>query len=118
MSTSPAPQAAGLTPNLAGGLAYITIIPAIIFLCIEPYRRDSFVRFHCFQCLFLTVAYVILSIVLRFIPFIGWIFWELVWLLFAIIWVIAMVSAFQGKKWSVPIIGPLAEQQAARGTLI
>ena len=118
MSTSPAPQAAGLTPNLAGGLAYITIIPAIIFLCIEPYRRDSFVRFHCFQCLFLAVASFIVNIALHFIPFVGWFFWPLAWLFFAILWIIAMISAFQGKKWLIPIIGPLAEQQASHGSVI
>lgn len=118
MSTSPTPQASGLTPNVAGGLAYITIIPAIIFLCIDPYRRDSFVRFHCFQSIFLAIAWFVINIALHFIPFIGWAIASLVWLVFFIIWVIALISAFQGRKWSIPIIGPLAEQQAASGTLV
>ncbi len=118
MSTSPTPQAAGLTPNMAGGLAYITIIPAIVFLCIEPYRRYSFVRFHCFQCLFLAVAWFIVGIAIHFIPFIWWMLYPLVGLFFFIVWVIALISAFQGRKWSIPIIGPLAEQQAVSGTVV
>src|ERR1700760_4654206 len=45
-------SAAPLADNVAGMLAYFTIIPAIVFLLIEPYNRNRFVRFHCFQCLF------------------------------------------------------------------
>ncbi len=41
-----APAAGGLTDNVAGMLAYITIIPAILFLVMEPYNRNRFIRFH------------------------------------------------------------------------
>ena len=54
-----APAAAssgGLTSNVAGALAYLTIIPAIIFLVADPYKQDRFVRFHAFQCLFLAAG--------------------------------------------------------------
>ena len=52
------PQAAqsGMTDNVAGALAYATIIPAIIFLVVEPYKNSSFVRFHAWQCIFLYLA--------------------------------------------------------------
>ena len=45
------PQAAqsGLSDNAAGALAYVTIIPAIVFLLVEPYNKNSFVRFHAWQ---------------------------------------------------------------------
>ena len=36
----------GLSDTAAGALAYVTIIPAIIFLLVEPYNKNSFVRFH------------------------------------------------------------------------
>jgi len=39
-------------------LGYVTIIPAIVFLLIAPYNKSRFVRFHSFQCIFLTVAWV------------------------------------------------------------
>src|ERR1700726_518977 len=38
-------QVGGLTQTVAGALAYVTIIPAILFLVIEPYNKDRFVRF-------------------------------------------------------------------------
>src|SRR5690242_12854170 len=40
-----------LAENIAGALAYFTLIPAIVFLVREPYRRNRFVRFHSVQCL-------------------------------------------------------------------
>ena len=42
----------GLSDNAAGALAYVTIIPAIIFLVMEPYNKNRFIRFHSWQCLF------------------------------------------------------------------
>jgi len=36
----------GLTDNNAAGLAYVTIIPAIIFLVVAPYNQKPFIRFH------------------------------------------------------------------------
>src|SRR6202012_2375284 len=44
----PPPPAAGqgLTSNAAAAISYITFIPAVIFLVMEPYNRDRFVRFH------------------------------------------------------------------------
>ena len=57
-----APSGAGLSDNLAGALAYLTIIPAIVFLVIEPFNRRRFVRFHAFQCIFFWVAWTVLWI--------------------------------------------------------
>ncbi len=52
------PQAAqsGLSDTAAGALAYVTIIPAIVFLLVEPYNKNSFVRFHAWQCIFLGIT--------------------------------------------------------------
>ena len=37
----------GLPPNLAGALAYaLGLVTGILFLVIEPYKNDRFVRFH------------------------------------------------------------------------
>ncbi len=36
---APSAGTAGLTDNIAGMLAYVTIIPAIVFLLLEPYNR-------------------------------------------------------------------------------
>jgi hypothetical protein len=59
-STAPvaaAVQASGLSDNIAGALAYVTIIPAILFLVLEPHNKNRFIRFHSFQCIFFAVAW-------------------------------------------------------------
>ncbi len=58
------PLSPGLNDNVAGMLAYVTFIPAIIFLVMEPYNRSRFVRFHSLQCIFLFVAVAIVHFAL------------------------------------------------------
>jgi len=71
---APPPTSSGLTDNAACGLAYVTFIPAIIFLIVEPYNRSPNVRFHSWQSIFLAIAWVVVDMVLIFIghmPLIG-----------------------------------------------
>ena len=114
-----APMAgSGLTDNVAGALAYVTIIPAIVFLILEPYNRKRFIRFHAFQCIFFAVAWTALWIVLAFIghiPFLGWatiLLWPLVSLAGFILWLIMVLKAYQGQMFKLPVIGDMAEKQA------
>ena len=62
--TAATAQAGGMSDNVAGMLAYVTIIPAIVFLLVAPYNRSKFIRFHSFQCIFVTVAWIALGIAL------------------------------------------------------
>jgi uncharacterized membrane protein len=108
----------GLEDNVAGALAYVTIIPAIVFLVLEPYNRKRFIRFHAFQCLFFALAWTVLWIgleIIAHIPFLGWmtiLVWPLISLLGFVIWLILVLKAFQGQMFKLPIIGDLAEKQA------
>jgi uncharacterized membrane protein len=121
---SPA-AASGLTANTAGALAYLAgIITGILFLVIDPYKRDGFVRFHGFQSIFFNIAWIVL-----------WMAWMVVGLvlgevtkgLFFILqvpidlvlmvggfalWAFLMYSAYQGKTPRLPVIGALAAKQA------
>jgi uncharacterized membrane protein len=110
-ATTTAP-AGGLTDNVAGALAYVTFIPAILFLVLEPYNRNKFVRFHSFQCLFFTLACFVLGIVLMFIPLLGPIIGLLLWLGELALWLVLVLKAYQGQKFKLPFIGDIAEQQA------
>ena len=110
--------AGGLTDNVAGLLAYVTIVPAIIFLVIEPYNRSRFIRFHAFQSIFFCVAWTILSVALSFVgamPFLGWatlLLWPLLGLGGLILWVLMAMKAYNGQMWKLPVIGDIAEKQA------
>jgi uncharacterized membrane protein len=103
---------AGLSENAAGALAYVTIIPAIVFLVIEPYNKSPFVRFHCWQCIFLAIACFVVEVILGIIPVIGWIIIPFFMLgVLGLIIFIAM-KAYGGQKIVLPVIGPFAEKQA------
>ncbi len=110
----------GLSDNAAGGLAYVTIIPAIIFLVVAPYNTNSYIRFHSWQSIFLAAAWiaieVALSVFARMFSFMGvfWIFGlaPLVSLAMFILWIMVLIKAFNGERYKLPIIGDLAEKQA------
>lgn len=121
----PAPvTAGGLQPNVAGLLCYIAgFITGIVFLAIAPYNQNKFVRFHAWQSIFLNIAWfafwIIEMIISAIVLSISFAFSALLGLLsmvisigFLILWIMLMVKAYQGQKWSLPVIGPLAEKQA------
>jgi uncharacterized membrane protein len=104
-------------------LAYVTIIPAIIFLVVEPYNKSRFIRFHSFQNLFLHlaafviwIAFFIVSAVLAFIPILGHLVAFILWMGlvvgYLIAWIVLMIKANQGLMYKLPVIGDMAEKQA------
>ena len=110
------PGAMPLAENVAGMLAYFTIIPAILFLLIEPFNRNRFVRFHSFQCLFTCVALIALQIVLsifsHMLPFLMFGVWSLLGLAEFALWLLLVYKAYQHEMFKLPIVGDMAEKQA------
>lgn len=112
-AAAPAPVAAGgLQDNVAGALSYVTIIPAIVFLVLEPYNRNKFIRFHAFQCVFLTVAIIAIDIILGFVPVVGWILLPFVGLAGLVLHIVCALKAYGNQTFKLPVIGDLAEKQA------
>jgi uncharacterized membrane protein len=103
--------ASGLSDNAAGALAYITIIPAIIFLLVEPYNKNPFVRFNAWQNIFISIGWFACSIIM-IVPILGWIVGVVGDLALFVCWIICIVKASSGQKFMVPFIGALAEKQA------
>jgi uncharacterized membrane protein len=111
----------GISDNVAGGLAYITIIPAILFLIVEPFKKISFVRFNAWQSIFFYIAWAVVHILVEvaqnLVPtvlFLTLSLWQFVDLAFFVILIIVFVNAFNGKRILLPIVGGLAERQANR----
>jgi uncharacterized membrane protein len=116
----------GMLPEkLAGALAYF-LVPAIVFLLVEPYNKNRFVRFHSFQFLGVCLAGVVIGASLRvvgfllfFIPAIGhplvWLVSMVVSLAFFMVWVVLVVKALQGEMFKLPLIGDFAERQTLAG---
>jgi uncharacterized membrane protein len=111
--TNPPPvPSAGLQANVAAALAYFPII-AIVWLVLEPYNKDKFIRFHAVQALGLAVCTMGVSIVLGMIPILGWIL--LLFLPFVVLalGIICAVKAYGNEKFKLPVLGDFAEKQAA-----
>jgi uncharacterized membrane protein len=109
-----------LKDKFIAALAYVTFIPAIILVLIEPYKRNRFVRFHSFQSIFLAVATVVIAIAMRIlysvlalIPVVGfllaWLATAVALLGWVILWLVLLVKALQGEAFRLPWIGNLAE---------
>ena len=62
----------------------------------------------------LGIAGFAVDMVLTFIPVVGWILLPVVMLGFLVVWIIAMLKAFKGERFKLPVIGNLAEQQAGQ----
>jgi uncharacterized membrane protein len=105
-------QQGGLSENAAGVVAYITIIPAIIFLVMVPYNRSSFIRFHAWQSIFFGITVAVVHFVLGVIPILGWILLLPVGVAFLILWIFVMIKASKGERYKIPFIGNFAEQAA------
>jgi uncharacterized membrane protein len=106
--------------NIAGALAYLTFIPAIIWLLREPYNQNRFVRFHSAQCLLLWVVGALVVVGLRLsglvlfhVPVLGplviVLLWGMVLLAVFLIWVVLVVKALQGEMFVLPVLGNFAE---------
>jgi uncharacterized membrane protein len=106
---------------VAGALAYLTFIPAVIFLLRPPYNQNRFVRFHSVQCLLFWLAGASFAAVLRLatlvvilIPILGPLLITIVSVVFALalmmIWAVLVVKAFQGEMFELPVLGPLADR--------
>jgi len=119
----PAAASSGLSDNSAAALAYVTIIPAIIFLLIEPYSKIRLVRFHSVQCLGLgAAAFVlhfaisILGSALHILPFVGVLLTLMLQLGLSIVifiaWLMCIIKASKGEWFKLPIIGDFALKQA------
>lgn len=111
----------GLPPNVAGALSYLAgFVTGILFLVLEPYRRDRFVRFHAVQSIFFSVAWIALYVVLGMLQsLMPWALWHLMAaismlvslaLFGVVLWL--MYRAYNKERFKLPFIGDLAERQA------
>ncbi len=117
-------EALPIPENIAAVVVYITIIPAIAFLLVEPFKRNFFVRFHAFQHLFLWVvafafgiAASVVGMLLQLIPFMRVLVFPLLGLAslaWLFLWVLLVVKAYHHELFKLPIIGDLAEERMNR----
>lgn len=107
--------------NIAGALAYVSFVPPIIFLLLDPYRRNRFIRFHSVQCLVVWLVGIVLVLALRLfgmlvflIPVLGPLLVVIVDVAFILaallLWFVLIIKALQGEIFMLPWVGDVAEQ--------
>jgi uncharacterized membrane protein len=111
----------GLSENVAGLLCYLGVwLTGLIFLLID---KRPFVKYHAAQSIVvfggLTVIYFVLGQFFVTSWFMGG--WGLVALLFLavrliwlILWILLMVTAYQGQRFRVPIAADFADKLAGK----
>jgi len=110
---------------VAGLLCYLFgWLGGLIFLLIEPYKNDRFVRFCAFQSIFFNVAVVALWIGLSILSFILGMITKglatllmfplmlILWLGVLVVAIYLMIKAYGNQEVKLPVIGDLAAKQA------
>ena len=118
-----AATAAGMTDNVAGALCYLVgFITGILFLVMEPYSKRPFVRFHAFQSIFFSLAWIALSMAISIVFSIVGLALHM-WVIFLplrmiiglagfVLWLFCMFKANSGEWFQLPIVGPMALKQS------
>ena len=115
-------QGAGLADNVVCLLCYLAgLVTGIIFLVLAPYNTNPRVKFHAWQSILFNIAWIALWVVLTFVGSMmsGFGFfllplYPLVSLCGFGLWLFLMFKAHSGENFELPIIGPIAKQQAAK----
>ncbi|MBO8179916.1 MAG: DUF4870 domain-containing protein [Archaeoglobus sp.] len=104
------PSSTGLKENVAGALSYLLgPITGILFLIME--KESQFVKFHAMQSTIVFGGLWVLSIILSFIPYIGWMLLPLINLIGLILWILLIYKAYSNEWFKLPVVGDIAEQQ-------
>jgi uncharacterized membrane protein len=123
VATSSPVASAGLTSNAAAALTYILgLITGVVFLVLEPYKRDPFVRFHAMQSILFCAAAIVFSIAMSIVW--GILFSISTSLIFVVMplrlvialglflfWLFVMYQAYSRREYRIPIIGAIAAKQ-------
>lgn len=111
---SPYSGPSSLTDAQAAALTYLLgALSGALFLMWAPYNQSRNVRFHAFQSIFLTVAWLLLVFAIGLLlPFrVGLVVGRLAQLAALLGWLYLMWEAYNGRTVEVPVIGELARKQ-------
>lgn len=84
-------------------ISYLTFIGTIIAFIMNSDKKNPFASFHIRQAL----GFVLLSLVISSLRFIGidGLVANLIWIIFFILWIIALFGAIQGEEKRIPFLG-------------
>ena len=102
----------GLDENVAGFLCYLFgFVTGIVFLVVE--KESRFVKFHAMQSTITFLGLFIVSFIISWIPILNLLVYP-IWILSLILWLILMIKALRGERYSLPIVGKMAEEKSGQ----
>ena len=107
--------------NVIAALAYLVFfVSGVIFLYLEPYNQDEFIRFHARQSIGFSLAWIAISIV--FAVFIAvmphgigsllGLIQTLIDIALAVYWVFLMYEAYNGERYRIPELADIVDSIA------
>jgi uncharacterized membrane protein len=113
---SPKPQA-----NIIAALTYLLgFITGLIFLYLEPYNQDEFIRFHARQSIGFSIAWfaigVVFGVFIAVLPhglgvLLNFIL-TLIDIALAVFWVFLMYKAYNGERYRIPELADVVDSIA------
>jgi uncharacterized membrane protein len=104
--------------RVIAALCYLLgVVTGVIFLYVEPYSRDEFVRFHARQSIIFSIAWfavqiivgVFIAVMPRPISALLAVLLEIFNIAAAVFWVILMYKAYTGERYRIPELSDWAE---------
>jgi len=93
--------------KLAGLLCYSGLfVTGLLFCAFE--ERNSFVRFHAKQSILLFLPLTVITALLYYVPNVGHILTAICITILLTLWLICMITAYQGRVWKVPFLWGMA----------
>lgn len=93
-----------------GGLSYIPIVGLVVLFLQEKASRP-FIKKQAVQSVALAAVVFLATLLVGWIPLIGWLFSFLVWLGFAIYMLMNLIKALNGNDVNVPVITEFVRKQ-------
>ena len=107
--------------NIIAALTYLLgFVTGLIFLYLEPYNQDEFIRFHARQSIGFSLAWIAISIVFAVFvavmphgigALLGF-FQTLIDIALAVYWVFLMYEAYNGERYRIPELADIVDSIA------
>ena len=107
--------------NIIAALSYLLgFVTGLIFLYVEPYNQDEYVRFHSRQSIGFSVAWFAINVIVgvfnavlpQFLSVILNFLLTIVNIAVAVFWIVLMYKAFNGERYRIPELADIVDSIA------
>jgi uncharacterized membrane protein len=107
--------------NIIAALSYLLgFVTGLIFLYVEPYNQDEYVRFHARQSIGFSVAWFAINVVVgvfiavlpQFLSVILNFLLTIVNIALAVYWIVLMYKAYNGERYRIPELSDIVDSIA------